>query len=165
MTLDEFNRASAEDAAATLTPCLDIPRWTAHIVAHRPYADFEALLRTARDAAAPFTREELEGAMRHHPRIGERAQGQSAEARLSSAEQAGLGASSAEIETALKAANAEYENKFGHIFLIRAAGRSRSEVLSELQRRMGNTEAQEWQIVGGQLREIALLRLEGIFKS
>src|SRR5699024_4620022 len=47
-------------------------------------------------------------------------------------------------------------------FLIRAAGRSPEEVLSELERRVDNSDADETAEVGEQLIQIAALRLEGI---
>ena len=71
----------------------------------------------------------------------------------------------AEIETdavlqlALYQGNLDYEYKFGHIFLIRATGRSGQQILSELQRRLVNTVEQEQTEVRQQLSEIALLRL------
>jgi 2-oxo-4-hydroxy-4-carboxy-5-ureidoimidazoline decarboxylase len=49
------------------------------------------------------------------------------------------------------------------VFLIRAAGRSRVEILAELNRRIRLDEHEEFAIVEQQLREIALLRLEKTF--
>ncbi len=49
------------------------------------------------------------------------------------------------------------------MFLIRAAGRSRAEIFAELTRRMELDDAAELAVVGEQLREIALLRLERMF--
>jgi 2-oxo-4-hydroxy-4-carboxy-5-ureidoimidazoline decarboxylase len=46
------------------------------------------------------------------------------------------------------------------VFLIRARGRSRAEILAELTRRLGLDDATELAIVGSELRDIALLRLE-----
>lgn len=63
------------------------------------------------------------------------------------------------IQQALYQGNLEYEHKFGHIFLIRAAGRTGQDMLSELQRRLSNNPQQEQQEVQQQLTEIALLRL------
>ena len=63
-----------------------------------------------------------------------------AEARHSRAEQSGV---KAEHGERLRAANAAYESRFGHVFLIRAAGRSSDEILAELQRRLDNDDAAE----------------------
>jgi 2-oxo-4-hydroxy-4-carboxy-5-ureidoimidazoline decarboxylase len=162
MRIETFNDAPRDTAIAAIKPCLDIARWTDAIVDARPYADIDALLQHARVAAEPFTQTEIDGALAHHPRIGERARGSGAEARFSSAEQAGLGAGSHGIERALRQGNLDYENKFGRVFLIRAAGRDRAEILAELRRRMRNDAVTELRETAGQLREIALGRLHAI---
>ena len=51
------------------------------------------------------------------------------------------------------------------MFLIRAAGRSREEILAALNTRLGHTPAEEQAIIGEQLREIAVLRLEGLMEK
>ncbi len=91
MHLEQFNSASRTEAADALRPCLDIPRWIDEIADARPYSSLAALLEAGRRAANPFTPAEIEAALAHHPRIGERAAGNSTEARLSQSEQAGLG--------------------------------------------------------------------------
>src|SRR5699024_10628543 len=101
-------------------------------------------------------------AMSHHPRIGEKAEGDSAEAAHSTREQAGLGALGDDVQARLAAGNAAYEERFDRVFLIRAAGRSPEEVLSELERRTDNSDADETAEVGEQLIQIAALRLEAI---
>ncbi len=55
-----------------------------------------------------------------------------------------------------------YEQKFGQVFLIRAAGRSREEILAALNTRLAHTPEEELVVIGQQLREIAVLRLEGL---
>ncbi|MFP5282722.1 MAG: 2-oxo-4-hydroxy-4-carboxy-5-ureidoimidazoline decarboxylase, partial [Actinomycetes bacterium] len=56
-----------------------------------------------------------------------------------------------------------YEEKFGRVFLIRAAGRSRPEILAELRRRLELDPETEAGIVGAELRDIALLRIPQLF--
>lgn len=162
MTLNEFNETDRQSAVETVRPALDIQRWIEEIVDGRPYESTEAALAAARDAANPFTDDEVEQALSHHPKIGERAAGDSQEANLSRNEQAGLGESTDDIKAELARGNAEYEERFDQVFLIRAAGRSLPEILSELQRRLQNTPEDERSEVADQLRQIALLRIEGI---
>ena len=59
--------------------------------------------------------------------------------------------------------NRAYEEKFGRIFLIRAAGRSRPEILAELQRRLLLDPEAEVKVVAAELRDIALLRIPQLF--
>jgi 2-oxo-4-hydroxy-4-carboxy-5-ureidoimidazoline decarboxylase len=161
-SLTEFNVAERDAAVALVRPCLDIERWVAAVVDGRPYPDRNALLAVAESAADPFTDEELAAALKHHPRIGERASGASAEASLSRSEQSGVSADD-EVQRKLAEGNQAYEQRFGHVFLIRAAGRSSAEILTALEARLDNDAATEKSIMTDQLRQIALLRLEGIF--
>ena len=80
MSLTDFNAASSADAAAAVRPCLDVDRWVNAIVDKRPYPDLDSVVAVARSAADPFTEDELITALSHHPRIGERASGATAEA-------------------------------------------------------------------------------------
>jgi len=164
MTLAAFNQLDAEAAADLIRPCADIPRWVESIVEARPFSNVEEALSYAATSDVDWTRQEVDGALAHHPRIGERAQGGSTEANMSRGEQAGVDADDEEAAAALLEGNRAYERKFDRIFLIRAAGRSAQEILSELERRLGNTEEDEAIEVAQQLREIALLRLEAILK-
>ncbi|MGY4541947.1 2-oxo-4-hydroxy-4-carboxy-5-ureidoimidazoline decarboxylase [Arthrobacter sp. UYNi723] len=162
MHFEQFNTAGRPEATDFLRPCLDIQRWIDELADARPYSSFDALLAAGRSAANPFTPAEIEAALAHHPRIGERAQGDSAEARLSQSEQAGLGVADAAVAEALAEGNRAYEEKFGQVFLIRAAGRSREEILAALNTRLAHAPEAEQSIIGQQLREIAVLRLEGL---
>jgi 2-oxo-4-hydroxy-4-carboxy-5-ureidoimidazoline decarboxylase len=160
--LSEFNRLPADAARDVLRPCLDVDRWIDAVVAARPFDDNDSALASARDDAAPLTNEEIDAAMSHHPRIGEKAKDDTAEAAHSTREQAGLGDLDGDVQSRLAAGNAAYEERFDRVFLIRAAGRTPEEILTELNRRMENTDADEIAEVGDQLIQIAALRLEGI---
>ena len=162
MHLEQFNEVRRPDAVALLRPCLGIPRWIDELADARPYADLEALLDAGRRAAEPFTPAEVAAALAHHPRIGQRPAGTGAEARFAQAEQAELGEADAAVAEALADGNRAYEEKIGQVFLIRAAGRSREKILASLTTRLAHTPEQEQSIIGEQLREIAVLRLEGL---
>lgn len=161
MLLEQFNLAERGDAVAALRPCMDVTRWCEDIVDRRPYDSVDSLVTEAAQAADPFTAEEIDSALAHHPRIGERAGGDSREATLSRSEQAGVDPSDADVQQALRDGNLAYEERFGRVFLIRAAGRSAGEILSSLRERLQHDPASEERIIAGQLREIALLRLRG----
>ncbi|WP_405218514.1 2-oxo-4-hydroxy-4-carboxy-5-ureidoimidazoline decarboxylase [Agrococcus sp. Ld7] len=165
MQLAAFNRIDAEAARAVVRPCVDIDRWVDALVDGRPYSSMEALIEAARTRALPWTVAEIDGALAHHPRIGERASGTSAEASLSRSEQAGLGVQREDTAAALAAGNRAYEEQFSRVFLIRAAGRSAEEILASLRERLTHTDEEEIPVVADQLRQIAILRLEGIFGS
>jgi 2-oxo-4-hydroxy-4-carboxy-5-ureidoimidazoline decarboxylase len=146
-----------------LRTALGVGRWVADVRSGAPYDDLDALLEAAAVAATPLLPAEIDEALGHHPRIGERAQGDSAAAEHSRREQASADADDPTLSARLAAGNAAYEERFGRIFLIRAIGRSRHEILAELERRLTLDDHEELVTVGEQLREIALLRLTTMF--
>ena len=155
----EFNALPAGEARSLVAGCLGVPRWVDEVVAGRPYADAELLFKQGHDSALALTDDELAQALSRHPRIGERPDAEDAEARHSRAEQSGVRAEDADR---LRAANAAYEARFGHVFLVRAAGRSSDEILAELQRRLANDDPTERDETVTALRDIALLRLRQV---
>lgn len=165
MLLEDFNRAEPAELIPVLKPCIDIERWVNEIIAARPFPNRAELLYCARTVAEPFTSDEVDSAMAHHPRIGERAAGAGTEAALSRQEQSAVDPADQEIAAALAAGNRAYEAKFDQVFLIRAAGRSPQEIIETLHQRMENTAEEEALIVAQQLREIAVLRLEGVMSA
>lgn len=146
-----------------LTACLDVPRWVDVIVARAPYESLRQLLDVAAEAAAPLAPDEIERAMAHHPRIGEKATGSGTSQALSRAEQQSSASDDEALARALADRNRAYERKFGRIFLIRAAGRTRPQILGELERRLRLDPEAELAIVGSELRDIALLRIPQLF--
>ena len=139
-----------------LLSCLSVPRWADAVLAGEPYVDRSALLSAADVAARSLSEEELEQALSAHPRIGERGGAQSER------EQAGVDPAAGDTAARLAAGNAAYEERFGRVFLIRAAGRDAEAILAELDRRLGNDDATERAETVDNLRQIALLRLEAL---
>ena len=109
-----------------------------------------------------LTDDEWLEAMKAHPRIG----GSGGHAPASSRREQSLAmASSAATLDALAAENRRYEERFGHVFLIFASGRTGDEILGELRRRMKNDPVVELQEAKRELRQIARLRLERLRAS
>lgn len=146
-----------------LRACLHVERWVDEVADAAPYDSLDELLAAASAAATPLAPAEIEEALAAHPRIGENPAGDGAAARFSRAEQSSDDAGDAELAAAVAKGNRAYEERFGRVFLIRAAGRSRSEILDELTRRLTLDDAGELAVVGEQLREIMLLRLERLY--
>lgn len=161
MQLAEFNAFDRADARACLEPCLGVERWVQEVVGGRPYADLAALLDQGRASAENLTDDELAAALSRHPRLGERLAADGAEAAYSDTEQDGLD-SGDETAHLLADGNRRYEERFDRVFLVRAAGRDSAEILAELDRRLFNDDETERREVVGELRQIALLRLEQV---
>lgn len=151
------------DLRAALEAALGVRRWVFEVAGLAPFETLDELLDAARTAATPLSAAEIDEALAHHPRIGEKPTGSGAAAEHSRREQASLDTAAesddAELASAIAAGNAAYEARFDRVFLIRAAGRTRGEILAELTRRLALDDATELAIVAEQLREIAILRL------
>ena len=148
---------------AGLMASLAVPRWVDDVVRVAPFESVARLLEVASEAASPLSASEIDEAIAHHPRIGEKPVGDGAAQAFSRDEQAGLGSDEDDLATAIATGNVAYEQRFGRVFIIRAAGRSRAEILTELERRLELPNSSELQIVGEQLRDIALLRIENLW--
>ena len=160
--LDDFNSAPADRAVETLRACNAAPRFAASLVAARPFPDAGALVVRAEEVARGLPWDEVAIALAAHPRIGDRVEGSTAEAAASRREQSSMSAADDPVREALLAGNREYEVRFGHVFLIRASGRSPEEMLAELRRRLGNDEESERAEVTEQLAQITALRVKGL---
>ena len=55
--------------------------------------------------------------------------------------------------------NAAYEERFGHIYLVCATGRTAAELLALLRARLAHDDATEWRTVRSELAQINRIRL------
>ncbi|PFG42594.1 2-oxo-4-hydroxy-4-carboxy-5-ureidoimidazoline decarboxylase [Isoptericola jiangsuensis] len=161
MHIDDFDTLDAATATATVAVWAAVPTWTDAVVAGRPYGTTAALAAHAAALATTWGRPELDAALAHHPRIGERPTGDGAEAAASRREQASMTTADDDVAARLAAGNRAYEERFGRVFLVRAAGRTPDEMLAELERRLHHDDATEVAEACDQLAQIALLRLRG----
>ena len=160
--LDDFNDEPADQAVQALRACNAAPRFAAELVAARPYPDANALVARAEEVARALPWDEVSMALAAHPRIGDRPEGSSAEAESSRREQSSMSDADAATRAALVDGNHAYEERFGHVFLIRAAGRSPEEMLAELRRRLENDADAEQREATEQLAQITALRVRGL---
>jgi 2-oxo-4-hydroxy-4-carboxy-5-ureidoimidazoline decarboxylase len=151
--LARLNALPAEEAAGVLLGCCSAPGWARQVAGGRPYAGLGGLLAAADAAWAARGPGDLEAAMAGHPRIGERRL--SAQSRQ---EQSAVGSDAATLQ-ALRDANAAYEARFGHVFLICATGRGPGDILAELNRRMAHDPATELGVAAAEIGKINALRL------
>ena len=67
-----------------------------------------------------------------------------------------------DVRAAIAAGNRGYEDRFGHVFLISAAGRTPAEILAELERRLHNPPDVELRVAAEEHRRITRMRLAGL---
>ena len=147
------------EAQERLHACFASRRWARRVAQEWPYPDLDSLLGAAERAWAELEPADWSEALAGHPRIGER--GGSSPA-ASEREQSGVRAAPATTLEELAAENRLYEARFGHVFLIAAAGKNADEILATLRERMGNDPVTESKVAAAELRKIARLRLEAL---
>ncbi|MGK4584264.1 2-oxo-4-hydroxy-4-carboxy-5-ureidoimidazoline decarboxylase [Kitasatospora sp. HPMI-4] len=154
-TLKALAEAPSAELAGILLEICASPDWAGAVAASRPWADREALLAANAAAMASLTVQALKDAMAGHARIGEPRAGDAA----SECEQAGVRGADIALLDELHRANAAYEAKFGHVFLVCASGHTAATMLASLRRRLPNDAATETEIVRGELRKINDIRI------
>ncbi|WSP77681.1 2-oxo-4-hydroxy-4-carboxy-5-ureidoimidazoline decarboxylase [Streptomyces sp. NBC_01236] len=143
--MERFNSAPADAVARTLLTCCRSLRWAHRLADHRPYPDLDALLAAADEAAYDLTPADVDEAL-----AGE------------SLTLLPDGAYSA-AHTALSAAHAAYESRFGHVFVIClddfAPEEALDQVLAGIRSRLTNDPEEERIITTEELRRLARGRL------
>lgn len=160
--LAAFNEQPPDRVVEALRTCNAAPRFAAEVAAGRPYRDVDTLVARAEEVARGLPWDEVALALAAHPRIGDRVEGASAEAQASRREQSSVAGADDGTRTALLEGNRASEERFDHVFLIRAAGRTPAEMLAELRRRLGHDEEAERRETTAQLAEITALRVRGL---
>jgi 2-oxo-4-hydroxy-4-carboxy-5-ureidoimidazoline decarboxylase len=156
VSLASFNTAATEDAAAVMLSCCASRRFAAAMAAGRPYPSVAAVEDAVAAAFESLDWADVLEAMAEHPRIGARVAGQSA------AEQSGVGDAS---RAALLSGNVEYEERYGHVFLICATGLSGEQMLAALRERLSNDPSTERAVATAELRKITVLRVRKALAS
>jgi len=162
-----FNQLPARAVQQTLLECCSAPGWAEQMTAGRPYSTAEDAIKLSGAIVAALSDKDLADALAGHPRIGERpdaSQDGSGKhgpraAGWSAREQAGVDADDTRTRQELAEANLEYEQRFGHIYLVCASGRTGTELLALLRGRLQNDPVDEWRVVRTELQKINVLRL------
>ncbi|MEO5580957.1 MAG: 2-oxo-4-hydroxy-4-carboxy-5-ureidoimidazoline decarboxylase [Gemmatimonadaceae bacterium] len=162
----DFNTLSDDAAAGILRSCCGSSRWVAEMIARRPFASIDSLLIAADEVWASTDAVDWHEAFAHHPRIGgkETVDVQSSRASAwSAAEQAATSTAGPGVQAELVSINQQYENRFGHIYIVRASGRSAEEMLTLARQRLLNDPESELLAAAEEQRQITRLRLRKQF--
>jgi 2-oxo-4-hydroxy-4-carboxy-5-ureidoimidazoline decarboxylase len=162
LTLAQLNALPVTEARPLLASCCGSRAWVTQMLARRPFEDVAALLDAAEDSWWSLTPDDWREAFAHHPRIGERQAAAPQDGRAqgwSAAEQRGAAEATDEIRAAIADGNREYERRFGHIYLVSAAGKTAPQLLAILRSRLANDPGTELRVAAGEQAKIARLRL------
>jgi 2-oxo-4-hydroxy-4-carboxy-5-ureidoimidazoline decarboxylase len=162
--LDSLNSGAHDiQLAKELAACCSSQRWVDQILGQRPFADAEELLAASDAAVAVLDDAALAEALAAHPRIGDRPAGVSGE--WSRQEQSGVASAAAAVLEEIATANAEYERRFGHVYLVCATGKSADELLAICRSRLTNDPVAEERVVRAELAKITRIRLGKLLHS
>jgi 5-hydroxyisourate hydrolase/2-oxo-4-hydroxy-4-carboxy-5-ureidoimidazoline decarboxylase len=124
------------------------------------FADEESLMGRADSIWWSLAREDWDEAFAAHPRIGSKKDVEKKpEKAWSSKEQSGAAAANEETLAALAQANADYEARFGRIYIVCATGKSAEEMLGIARSRLANDPETEVRIAAEEQRKITRIRL------
>lgn len=158
---------SKEQFAELLFSCCGATRWVSEMMRFYPFADAKNLLQKANEVWYETCGEEdWRESFLHHPKIGDVESLRTKFANtshLASNEQAGAYTAGEALLQALAQANTDYFDKFGHIFIVCATGKSAQEMYDLLCQRLSNQPKEELNIAMGEQHKITLIRLKKIF--
>lgn len=163
MTLQDLNTINRKQAFDELFKCCGCTIWAQNLIDFRPYKSKEELFRLSDMIWTSCEGEELLEAFSHHPKIGDLKSLEKKFAttkELASGEQAGVNVAAPETLEELAAANAEYEQKFGYIFIVCATGKTADEMLTMLKWRLRNAPEEEIRIAKAEQNKITHIRLD-----
>ncbi|HEX6576651.1 MAG TPA: 2-oxo-4-hydroxy-4-carboxy-5-ureidoimidazoline decarboxylase, partial [Gemmatimonadaceae bacterium] len=121
-TVAELDAMSEADAAAALRSCCGSTRWVDAMTDRRPFRSREALFQAAGEEWSRTSEADWLEAFSHHPRIGDRSTKGWAASEQQGAQNAAL-----TVQDELAKINREYEDRFGHIYIVCATGKSAEE--------------------------------------
>ena len=152
-----------------LERCCASSVWVQSMIASRPYESIQHLLALADEKWWLVGEKEWRHAFLAHPRIGDvdalKAKFAKNPDAWEGGEQSGAEDATQQVLVDLKKGNDEYEERFGHIFLVCATGKSASEMLTILRERMSNSPQAEILIAAGEQGKITHLRLHKLLTS
>ena len=172
--LERLNELAPGEAEALLLSCCGSREWARRLAAERPFGSAGELAKASDRIWRSLPKEEWLAAFAAHPRLGEVAgekgtgsfdQKRGLSPFWSREEQAGTATASPETLANLAEANREYEERFGHIFIVCASGKSAAEMLAEALARLHNDAQTELEIAAEEQRKITRLRLAKLLEA
>jgi len=170
MNIDQLNRLSEADATAAFEQCCGAAQWVERMVYSRPFESLAEVIETSDTIWEECDVDDYEEAFTHHPKIGDvdslakkhanTNPGSSPGLRWAAGEQKGVESADRAVIEKLAEGNTAYEEKFGHIFIVCATGKSAAEMLALLEARMPNDPKDEIHIAAGEQNKITRLRLK-----
>jgi 2-oxo-4-hydroxy-4-carboxy-5-ureidoimidazoline decarboxylase len=161
--IENLNSLDNDQFREVLLKCSGSPVWCEQMTQLRPFSDAEDLIEKSGRAWEKLSTQDWLAALSSHPKIGDVESLRNkftSTASWASGEQSGVYSASEETLKNLAEGNARYEERFGHIFIVFASGKSAEEMLSILNGRLGNSPEVELLISSAEHKKITQFRIE-----
>ena len=170
-TLERINQATTSEADSMFEECCGSATWASMMTMMRPFASEDELIHIGaavwNDRQILQTEDWLE-AFAAHPKIGETKAAPTQKARAaewSAGEQAGMSSAGDQLKQDIAAANREYFEKFGFIFIVCASGKGAAEMLELCRARIGNDRDTEIRNAATEQEKITAIRLRKLLSQ
>jgi 2-oxo-4-hydroxy-4-carboxy-5-ureidoimidazoline decarboxylase len=163
LTLDQLNKADAQEFVATLGEIFEHSPWVAErVAAKRPFTSVRALLDAMTGAVKSAAKEEQAALLRAHPDLAGKAARAGKLTKDSTAEQtsAGLDRLSDHEFESFQDFNTSYQKKHGIPYIVCVRRHTKDSILKQFAKRIDNSGAQEFETALSEVFRIAALRLD-----
>lgn len=158
----KINAFTEENLKEQFLRCCGSEKWVEKMREARPFTSATQLHEVAEKVWWSLSEDDWKEAFKHHPRIGDvdSLRQKFKETRVwARAEQSGIQEAKEQILKDLAEGNQKYEEKFGYIFIICATGKSATEMLTFLNKRLAHHPVEEIRMAAGEQLKITQLRL------
>lgn len=166
--LQALNALAAKQAREAFQRCCGSAGWVQGMLMRRPFKSEADLFSAADEVWQGLSKADFLEAFAHHPRIGgkDALRAKFAATRdWAEGEQSGASKASEDTLEALSQSNAQYEKRFGYIFIVCATGKSAGDILELLHARLSHSPDRELAIAAGEQAKITALRLKKLLEG
>ena len=163
MTIEALNALTPSEANEQFKLCCGASNWVEKMNQNRPFQDGNEVYKKAASIWFSLSSNDWLEAFTHHPKIGDfdslRKKFHNTKS-ISKNEQSGLNDAEKSILKDLAESNQLYEDRFGFIFIVCAAGKSADEMLALIKIRLKNNMDTEMLNAANEQNKITQLRLK-----
>lgn len=166
--LADINSLSPAEAEAAFLDCCGSTEWARAMTKSRPFRLVEDLFTCAAKKWLALPPADWLEAFAAHPKIGSKKAANTQKSRAadwSMDEQASTAAAGAKTKEELAELNRLYEEKFGFIFIVCAAGKTADEMLAICKARLGNSVETELRLAAVEQQKITEIRLTKLLEK
>ena len=161
--IDKVNSLSEKDLRVQLKSCCSSTKWAESLLQERPFASREDFLEKGESIWKALDHSDVMEAFDGHPKIGDTKQDEpqfKAGKSFSQKEQQGVAGASEELLETMRELNAQYEQRFGYIYIVFASGKSLTQMVSIIKERLENGADDELEVAKNEQFKITKNRME-----